>query len=510
MSQRSHGSVRLISLAGALVAWSAVVLAQSAPPIIEAVKAGDLEAVRTQLANGADINARQGDGATALHWAAHRDDLEAVRMLLAAGAQIDIANDLGATPLWLAATNGGASVVEQLLDGGANPNVALARGETPLMAAARSGTIRAVALLLERGADPNTTERERGQTALMWAAAQRHADVARLLIAHGADLHARSTVWDQLENTAGNTNPSGNFRMAHGGSTALLFGARNGDVATAQVLVEGGADVNDTAAAGTSALIVAAHSGQTPLAVYLLEQGADPNAAEAGYTALHAAVLRGQPQLVAALLDHGADAGALVAHGTPGRRFGADYSIRHQLIGANAFWLAAKYGELQIVRLLAAHGADASVTPDSNGMSALQAAMGVPQISQENRRNRVGVPWPDTDDEQQRILELARITLDLGVDVNTADFAGNTALHHAVRRGFYAVVEFLAEQGADVNVTNERDQTPLRLAETAKLARRNPAGRRRHQRPPGHPSRDRRAAAPPRRGVVGFRAGHPV
>ena len=467
MRPTSHATAPCAAaLAVAVLAWSVLVQAQSAPALIEAVKAGDLESVRTLIADGADIDARQGDGATALQWAAHRNDPDLADLLIDAGAAVDAANALGATALWLAAMNGSAPVVGRLLEAGAAANVALTMGETPLMTAARSGSLEVVELLLEHGADVNAAEHERGQTALMWAAAQQQADVARILIAHGADLHARTTVWHQLENTAGNTNPSGNFRMAHGGSTPLVFVARHGDVDTARVLVDAGADVNDIAAAGTSALAIAAHSGHAPLAIYLLEQGADASASEAGYTPLHAAVLRGEVRLVSALLEHGADPGAVVEHGTPGRRFSADYSIRHQLIGANAFWLAAKYGELEILRTLSEHGASPLVTPDSNGTSALQAAMGVPSISQENRRNRVGAPVLDPADEERLSLDLARTVLDLGAAVNAADLRGNTALHDAVRRGFHSVVELLAERGADVNVTNERDQTPLTLAET--------------------------------------------
>ena len=339
-------------------------------------------------------------------------------------------------------------------------------GETPLMSAARSGDVDSVERLLAAGAEVNAAERERGQTALMWAAAQGHADVVRVLAAAGADLHARSRVWDQLENTAGNTNPIGNFRMAHGGSTALLFVARNGDLDTARVLLEAGADANDTAAAGTSALVIAAHSGHGALAGFLLEQGADPNAAGAGYTALHSAVLREQEALVGVLLAYGADPNLPVVRGTPGRRFSADYSIRHQAVGANAFWLAAKYGELGSLRTLAEHGADPFMIP-SNGVSSLQAAIGTGAISQENRRNRVGVAVTEEVDQQQLTLELVRVVHGMGVDVNTADARGNTPLHDAVRNGFLPVVEFLARHGADARARNDRDQTALTLAETA-------------------------------------------
>ena len=440
-----------------------IVQAQRVPVIIEAVEGGRVNDVRRLLDDGVDLNVRHGDGASALHWAAHRDDLDIAVLLIDSGATIDAVNDLGATPLWLAAVNGSNAMVARLLDAGANPNLALRMGETPLMTAARGGSVKVVELLLSHGADVNAVEHERRQTAIMWAVGQQHSEVVRVLLAHGANIQARTLVWDQLENTAGNTNTSGNFRMVHGGSTPLLLAASRGNLETARALVEAGANVNDTAAAGTSALVIATHSGHGLLATYLLEQGADPNAAEAGYTALQAAVLRSEVDLVDALLQHGADPNAILEHGTPGRRFSSDYSLRHQLIGVNALWLAAKFGELEILRTLARHGADPFVSPE-NGMSALQAAMGV-RGDTENRRNQRGLPSLSRDDEEQLTLELARITLDLGVNVNAADQQGNTALHYAVRRDFESVVEFLANQGADLNVRNDRDETPLTLAE---------------------------------------------
>ncbi len=455
---------RIAALA-VVLGWSVTAYAQSASAVIEAVKARDLDLAGALIEQGADVNASQGDGAAALHWASHRNDLDAASLLIAAGANVNASNELGATPLWLAAINGGETMVKVLLDAGANPNVSLKMGETPLSAAARSGSVSTVERLLAHGADIDAREHERGQTALMWAVAQRHADVARVLIRHGADLHARGKVYYQLENTAGNTNPSGNFRMAHGGSTPLLFAARNGDVETAKVLVEAGANVNDAMASGASALVVSAHSGHGPLAIYLLRQGADPNAAKAGYTALHAAVLRSRIELVRALLDHGAEPNALVEHGTPGRRFSADYSIRAQLIGATAFWLAAKYGELEILRVLVERGADPHVVP-KNGMSALQAAMGMPVGSQENRRDRIVGTRLGLAEEERLTLEMGRIISALGVDVNSADAAGNTALHHAVLKDFESVVAFLMARGADGNAENKRGQTALVLAET--------------------------------------------
>ena len=473
LSYRSRLATFATALLGIACAWPVSAQAQGTPSIIEAVRGNDLRSLQTLLSNGADPNARQGDGATSLHWAAHRDDLEAAELLIEAGADVNVSNDLGATPLWLSAVNGSTAFTQLLLEEGASPDKSLKMGETPLMTAARSGGLGTVELLLEAGADVDAAELERGQTALMWSAAQGHPNVIRALVDAAADVHTRSKVWYQLENTAGNTNPVGNFDMAHGGSTALLFVARNGDVETARALIEAGADVNDIAASGTSALVIAAHSSNTALAIFLLEQGADPNGAGAGYTALHAAVLRGQVELVQALLDHGANVNAIVQHGTPGRRFSADFSIRHQYIGTNALWLAAKFGEPEIVRTLADHGAVRTRVPDNGsrfaGMSVIQAAMGMTgSTTLENRRDRVSGA-PDNEADERITLELAQIIVGLGADVNQADSQGNTALHHAVRKNFPSVVEFLLSRGADIHATNERDQTPLILAETPQV-----------------------------------------
>ena len=192
---RGTGRVRLVvavltTLAVALTASPAL----AAEDVIAAARAGDVAAVRALVADGADVDVRQGDGATALHWAAHRGDLVLAEALLAAGADVNAANALDATPLWLASQNGDARLVAVLLAAGADANVSLKMGETPLMSASRSGSVDSVERLLAAGADVNAAERERGQTALMWAAAQGHAGVVGLLAAAGADLHARSRV----------------------------------------------------------------------------------------------------------------------------------------------------------------------------------------------------------------------------------------------------------------------------------------------------------------------------
>ena len=449
----------------ALVAGLAAALAGAGParaqtgesPLADAARRQDGAALRALLRDGADVDRPQGDGATALHWAAYRDDLETVRLLLASGAAVDPANALGVTPLWLAANNGGAAVAEALLAAGADPDRALPAGETPLMTAARTGDPAAVRALLGRGADPHAREHAHGQTALMWAAAQGHPEVVRLLLASGARVDDRSKVYPQVVSSSGNADRSGVFEVMRGGYTPLLFAARRGDVASARLLVAAGADVDAAAASGTSPLVVAAHSGHGALAAFLLEVGADPGAADAGYGALHAAVLRGDPDLVRALLAHGADPDAVLERGTPARRVSADWRLPHSMIGATPLWVAARFREPKILRLLADHGADPSHQVD--GETALVAS-----IQGSSNRGRFGIAPPDPREEARRTLESVTVILDAGADPDARNASGDTALHIAASRGLDHIVALLAERGAALDARNANGETPLGLA----------------------------------------------
>ena len=200
------------------------------------------------------MNAPQPDGATALHWAAHRDDLTTADLLIRAGARANAANDLGVTPLYLACTNRSAAMVKKLLTAGANPNATLLRGQTVLMECARTGDVRAVTALLAAGAQVNAKESINDQTALMWAVAQQHPRVVQALIELGADIQARSRTYPQNVQT-GNRGGGGEVSSVfRGGSTPLLFAARVGDVESAKLLLAAGADVNDSAAGWRDAL----------------------------------------------------------------------------------------------------------------------------------------------------------------------------------------------------------------------------------------------------------------
>jgi ankyrin repeat protein len=426
------------------------------------------------LKDGVDVNAPQGDGSTALHWAAHFDNLPIADLLVRSGAKVNAANDDGATPLYLACINRSAPMVERLLAAGANANATLLNGETALMTCSRTGEPKTVKALLAHGAEINAKESSHSQTALMWAAAQGHAGVVSLLLEAGADFRARSKVYPQIvvdESTQRAGREELNYTVLRGGSTALLQSARSGDAESAGLLLQAGADPNDKLPDGMSALILAAHSGQTDVATLLLNKGADPNSAAIGYTALHAAVLRSDLKLVKALLGHGADPNARLTKGTPIRRDTTDYNLPKTLVGATPYLLAAKFLEPEIMRALAAGGADTKITMPA-GATPLMLAAGTGSGSYDSRRGIAVIDFGKVEPESQ-VLKTVKAVLDIGADVNTADRAGDTALHAAAAHGYDTVVQLLADRGAQLNAKNKRGLTPL--AECAAGAGRPPA-----------------------------------
>ena len=486
--------VRRFAVAAALVCTSLSVPHAADQPLADAARRADWSVVRALVEQGADVTTRQGDGATALHWAAYWDEVELAGLLIDAGADVNAANDLGVTPLWAAAENGSAAMTQGLLEAGADPNLPLLSGETPLMTAARVGAAEVAALLLDAGADSDATA-GRSQTALMWAVSQRHPAVAGVLLAQGAAVDARTDVWTEVVKTTPEPwNPEYVAEIPQGGYTPLLFAARVGDFDAAKLLVAAGADVNDRAPYGTSATVVAAHSGHGDVAAFLLEQGADPNAADAGYTALHAAILHKDAALVRAILDHGADPNAPVRSSTPVRRDAVDFYLHPSYVGATPFWLAARFNAPDIMRLLLERGADPldahhptywpgslsirdeRVQVREGATTALMAAAGLggrdPLVSVD-RLSRIAESAPvlstrrepDPAAREAAMLEAVRLAAAQGIDVNAANGEGNTALHGAARAGHDSVVRYLVAQGARVDAVNGRGQTPLALAQ---------------------------------------------
>src|SRR5580765_2025171 len=269
------GLVLLVSplmIIGSDVSYGADAVADAAG----AAQKQDLAALRALVQRKVDVNVAQPDGTTALHWAVVWNNEEAVNLLLRAGADAKARNRYGATPLSEAVTSGSAAMVEALLKAGADPKTLTTEdGETVLMTASRAGNVDVVRILLNRDADVNAREKYKGQTALMWAAAERHPAVVKLLMEHGADWQVRS--FDRETKVPRLSAASSISPIARGGFTALSFAAREGDIESARIMLDGGVDINYGDVDNTSALVVSIMNKQYSFAKFLLDRGADVN-----------------------------------------------------------------------------------------------------------------------------------------------------------------------------------------------------------------------------------------
>ncbi|MEQ1898293.1 MAG: ankyrin repeat domain-containing protein [Vicinamibacterales bacterium] len=451
-------------LGWALVLADPVASAQTlpqAPPLVEAARQRNLGQLRALIGQRTPVNVRQADGATALHWAAHWDEGEMAGALLAAGADANAADDLGVTPLSLACTNASVAMVERLLVGGAGPDAPA--HVPPLVTCARTGNADAVKALVARRADVRAKEPARDQTALMTAVAQGHVEVVRVLLAAGSDVRARSRVTRALVNRANPNDITAAMvgEVSQGGSTPLLFAARQGDVRVGELLLAAGADVNDIAPDGTSVLTTAVHGNHTALALLLLEKGANPNVIGSGYSALHAAVLRGNARLATQLLVRRANVNSRLRNGTATTRGSREYFLPESLVGATPLMLAAKFLEPGIVQELLAKGADPRLTLQ-DGTTVLMAAAGVGSETRLfDRRDRISVL---KDSDEAVAAQVVAGLPGLAGDVNAANEAGNTALHGAAKMNYPSIVTALAARGARLDARNKKGDTPLAVA----------------------------------------------
>jgi ankyrin repeat protein len=449
----------------------------------------------------ADVNAPQPDGSTALHWAAYQGDARIAAVLLAAGAHPDATTDTGMTPLLLACQSGEVSLVEALLRAGADARQTLGGGETPLMMAARTGSVPVLKLLLAHGAVVDAREKKRGTTALMWAAADGNPEAVRFLISRGADLSARSgstdpgrrpylaqTGRERIQEFAGGYGLAGlvvkqdsaqaqelvkeqittakSVLAAHplpkppppgktkwGGLTPLIFATRQGDFATVKVLVEAGADVNETSEFGWTALLDATQNKYYRLGEYLLQHGAKPNIANGGgWNPLYIAtdnrnIEAGDYPVRKADMDHLDFIKELLAAGAnPNLRMHSSTETRtvftNQWLvenGATPFLRAAQSGDLVLMKLLLAHGADPKIATDFN-VTPLMVASGIGWVE------GVTYEW-----SPQETLETVRFLLDHGADVNAQDTEDlRTALMGAAHKGRNDVVALLVQHGANL------------------------------------------------------------
>jgi ankyrin repeat protein len=490
----------VIALAACVVASPAFASSR----LIDAVKRGDAKAVRALVAQRVDVNAPDADGSTALHWAVQRDDVAVADVLIAAGANVKAATRYKVTPLALACTNGDAALVDRLLKAGADPNGTSEEGQTALMTASLTGKPDAVKLLLETGANVNAVEPYKGQTALMWASSEGNAGAAEVLMAHGADVKAKSKA----------------------GFTSLLFAVRNDHPDAAKVLLDHGASVNDVAPDGTSALNMAIVNAYFDLAAMLVERGADPNAPDPRGSALHTLAWLRKPgsdgaagvgnvghapplpsgrltalDLAKTLLEHGANPNVRVSwkENTFGKEGGTARNPpniqlgRHLLsyVGATPFYVAAKNGDVQYMKLLADHHADPAMTTKA-GITPLMVAAGLDYWQGES-------PGPFTGVSEAERLEAVKLAVSLGNDVNAhADFgsypmtgetsytllyyplniddllelgvgdprwSGSTPMIGAVVSDQPSIVQWLVDHGARVDDKTRLGWTPLLVAE---------------------------------------------
>ena len=427
--------------------------------IADAAMNKNKDAVRSLLQKKADVNAVQVDGTTALHWAVRADDLEMADLLIRAGANVSAANREGVTPMQLAAINGNAVMIGKLIKAGVNPNAPLSKfGDTALMLAARTGKTDAVKVLLDNGAQINAVETWGGTTPLMWAVSERHLDAVKLLLARGANLNARSYFVPSAHGRgfegATPEPPKPNQavdELAGGWLTPLMFAAREGDLEIARTLIASGAELNAIAGDGKDALGMAIFNGQYELASHLIDNHVNVNHADAQrFTPLFWAVDRRNMELgtngfpwtvttdplplIKRLLDAGADPNAVVNNTPRGRNRNASPRI----VFASALHRAAFAGDLELCKLLLSYGADPhAVSSDRESM--LEAAAGLALI-----------PGYQVNHPDAERVELAKLLVSLGEDVNWADAYGITPLMAAANLGDTPLVQYLIDQGADL------------------------------------------------------------
>jgi ankyrin repeat protein len=472
--------------------------------LIDAVKRQDAAAVKARIAAHADVNGTEADGFTALHWAAQRNNPQIVELLISAGANVKAASRYQATALYLACTNGNAAIVERLLAAGVDANEVALEGQTALMTAAASGNPDVLRALLKRGADVNAVEPFRGQTALMWAASEGNTAAADELVEFGAKVGAKSK----------------------SGFTPLLFAVRNAHIETAKALLKHGANVNDVAPDGTNALNMAVVNAYFEMASVLLDAGADPNMPDPRGSALHTIAWLRKPgtdgaagvgntphgpppptgsvtslDLAKKLLAKGENPNTRIDWTEP--KFGKEGGTarnppniqlgRHFLSyrGATAFYVAAKNGDYQLMRVLLDAGADGKI-PTYAGITPLMAAAGLDYWEGEAPGPYAGVSEPER-------LEALKITLAAGNDVNaqanfgdyqmTGDaeytrlyyplnidelldlgvgdprWSGSTAVIGAIISNQLSLLQFLLDHGARLDVKTKLGWTPLMVAE---------------------------------------------
>ncbi len=420
-------------------------------PVADAAMRGDIESVRSLIKKGLDVNAAQGDGMTALHWAAQRGDSALAAVLIRASARVDVVTRIGSyTPLHVASQSGNAAVVAALLKAGSNPKALTTTGVTPLHLAAMSGSAVAVGSLIDRGADVNAKEPAWGQTPLMLAAAHNRVAAVRALVKRGADVAIAAKVVDL--NTLATED-----RMARQARNQLLDEFRKA-AGSPQVWNPAPGQVQAAVQASLAAEKLAASGVKVaePTAPAAAGGGGGGDEDVAGYTgmvgfqggltALLLAVREGHGETVQALLEGGADINQPVA---------AD--------NTTPLLLASINGHYDLARTLLERGANPKLASDA-GATPLYAVLNK-EWAPSSR-----TPQPTYNLQQKTTyLELVEVLLKAGADPNArlkrslwyttynrdnlrVDFTGATAFWRAAYATDIAAMQLLLAHGADPNL----------------------------------------------------------
>jgi ankyrin repeat protein len=487
-------------------------------------------AMRLVATKGTNVNATGADGATAIMYAAANNDLELVRALIKAGANVKLSNQFGSSAITEASIIGSAPVIEALLKAGADPNYKTPNGETPLMAAARSGKVGAAKALLEAGADINAKETWGEQSALMWAAVDRQADMVKFLASKGANLNDHGKVNQWPRKIIQEPRPKD---LNKGGFTALHYAAREGCAACVQSLLEAGADPDSEDPDRETPLLLALENMHFDTAAVLVQGGADldkwdlfgrsPVYMAADVSTLPVkgngamAVLPSEDQLTPVdvarrMLEKGANPNIQLKRRPPYRDVPQDRGGDTMLSqGATPLLRAARGGDPKMTALLLEYHALVDL-PNKDGITPLMAAAGVDFGQRVTRgRNRTDEGVLETMDllikaganvNAQDIVDLraaaggrggrggarggpaARAGAGFGAGESVGERIANsfrrgsqmpsasavpneTALHGAAQHGFDKFIEFLVAHGADLTAKDAYGRTPLDAARGA-------------------------------------------